>query len=108
MAEEGYHIVLTTAGSIDEAEKIAETLVDEKLAACVNLMDRCKSIYRWKGRIVRDNEVLMVAKTHRSRLERLTERVSELHSYEVPEVIAVELSSGSRVYLDFLKEAMDI
>ncbi|NIO00863.1 MAG: divalent cation tolerance protein CutA [Candidatus Latescibacteria bacterium] len=108
MGNEHYQVALVTVGKMDEAKKIAEALVEEKLAACVNLVERCESIYRWEGRIVKDSEVLMIVKTHRSCFGRLIERVKALHSYEVPEIIALDISMGSQSYLDFLKDALAI
>ncbi|MGH7804266.1 MAG: divalent-cation tolerance protein CutA, partial [Candidatus Binatia bacterium] len=82
-------VVLMTAGSVEEAARIARALVEERLAACVNLVPGIRSIYRWQGAIADDAEVLLVAKTRRASLDALERRVRELHSYEVPEVLAL-------------------
>ncbi|MFH1755217.1 MAG: divalent-cation tolerance protein CutA [Candidatus Latescibacterota bacterium] len=103
-----YQVVFITSPNSEEAHKIAETLVEERLAACVNIIAGCRSIYRWKGKIVTDDEVLMIAKTHSARFERFKERVSELHSYDVPEMIALDIDAGSRPYIDFLREALNV
>ena len=95
-------VVLMTAGSQQEADRIAETLVGEGLAACVNIVRGVTSVYHWQGEIQRDREWLLIAKTRREFLEELVERVHELHSYEVPEVIALPLSDGSERYLRWL------
>lgn len=95
-------VVLMTAGSVDEAERIASTLIGERLAACVNLIAPIRSIYRWRGVVERGEEVLLVAKTRRALITRLTARVQELHSYDVPEVVAVPVVAGARPYLAWL------
>jgi periplasmic divalent cation tolerance protein len=95
-----------TASSHEEAEKIAEALVADGLAACVNIIDGCKSVYRWKGETCRDAEVLMLAKTHRDRFEDVEKRVSELHSYDVPEIIALDLGTASDGYHRFLEDVL--
>lgn len=101
-----YQIVLMTASSKEEAERIAEALVNEGLAACVNVVESCRSFYRWKGNLVRDSEVLMLAKTHRSKFREIEKRVSELHSYDVPEIIALDLISVAAGYRGFLEELL--
>ena len=95
-------VVLSTAGSADEAERIATALVDERLAACVNLVPTVTSIYRWQGAVERATEVLMVMKTRRPLVKRLVARLRELHSYEVPEAIVLPIEGGSRPYLDWV------
>lgn len=86
------------------AERIAATLVDERLAACVNLLPGVTSIYRWRGQIQRDAETLLMIKT-RSAVYRLLEaRISELHPYEVPEIIALLIQTGSASYLNWIME----
>src|SRR5882724_199949 len=94
--------VLMTTGSAEIAEKIARTLVEERLAACVNIVPGIRSIYRWQGSVADDAEWLLVAKTARSRFAALEARVRALHSYEVPEVIALEIVEGSAPYLEWL------
>jgi periplasmic divalent cation tolerance protein len=95
-------VVLVTASSAEEADLIARDLVGEKLVACANLVPGVTSIFRWKGKIETSSEVLMVLKTRRRLLDRLVDRVKALHSYEVPEVIALPLSGGSREYIEWL------
>lgn len=103
-----YLVVFVTARNRDEAEAIGAALVEERLAACVNVLTACRSIYRWKGKLVREDEVLMVVKTERKRFGTLERRVRELHSYEVPEVIAFPLTEISPSYADFLREALGV
>jgi len=95
-------VVLITAGSQDEAERIAQALVSEKLAACVNVVPGVTSIYHWQGQVQRDQEWLLLAKSRRGVLDRLVERVQALHSYDLPEIIALPLAGGSEPYLRWL------
>lgn len=92
-------VVLSTAGSRDEAERLATALVDERLAACVNLVEPLTSIYRWQGKVERASEVLMVIKTRRARAARLVARLRALHSYDVPEAIVLPIVAGAAPYL---------
>lgn len=96
-------VAFSTAGSAEEAEHIAHTLVGERLAACVNLLP-ATSIYRWRGVVERAPEVLLVIKTRQSRLASLSARLRAVHSYEVPELIAVPIAAGSSSYLAWLLE----
>lgn len=97
-----YIIVLITAPNEEEAARIGQTIVEERLAGCVNIMRSVRSIYRWQGRIEDEQEVLLIIKTKRVLFERLQERVKELHSYAVPEIIGLPLVEGSKQYLDWL------
>jgi len=101
-------IVLSTAGNIDEAERIAEQLVGNHLAACVNIVPAIRSIYRWKDAIQRDQEVLMIIKTSRDKLANVEEMIRSLHSYEVPEVISLALENGSEAYLKWFKDSLNL
>lgn len=95
-------VVLVTAGSQEEAGRIAETLVAEMLAACVNLIPGVTSVYRWEGKVQRDREWLLVIKSRQDVLDDLVQRVLLLHSYEVPEIIALPLVGGSQDYLRWI------
>jgi periplasmic divalent cation tolerance protein len=95
-------VVLVTAGSLAEAEGIAEALVTEQLAACVNIVGPIASLYRWKGGLQRDEEQLLVIKTRATLFADVERRVRALHSYETPEVIALPVTAGSQPYLDWL------
>ena len=101
----GELIVFVTAPSKEEALRIAESLVSERLAACVNLVGAIESIYRWEGKVSRDNETLMIIKTTDERYPQLERRVKELHSYTTPEVIAYRIERGSDDYLRWLRES---
>ena len=86
------------------AERIADALVGERLAACVNVLPGVRSVYRWQGVVERADEVLLLVKTGRERLEALTARVNALHPYELPELVAVEVAGGLGAYLDWVSE----
>ncbi|MDH5824910.1 divalent-cation tolerance protein CutA [Luteimonas sp. RD2P54] len=86
----------------DAADRIATALVEERLAACVNVLPGVRSVYRWEGALQRDDEVLLLAKTAPGRLQALIARVVALHPYELPEVIAVESAGGLPAYLDWV------
>ena len=95
-------VVLMTAGSREEAEKIANALVAEMLAACVNVLPGVTSVYRWEGAVQRDQEWLLVAKSTRQVLDALVRCVQALHSYDLPEVIALPVVGGSEAYLRWI------
>ena len=104
-AARDYSITFVMAANEDEAEKIAMALVEEKLAACVNIVGPVRSIYRWHGEIENASESMLVIKTSRRHFSRIERRVHELHSYEVPEVVAVALAAGSEPYISWLAES---
>lgn len=93
---------IITTRTAEDAETIAQHLVEEKLAACVNIIPQCTSIYHWKGRVEREAEALMLVKTARELFSRLAARVTELHSYDVPEIVAVPLEEIADGYLGYL------
>jgi periplasmic divalent cation tolerance protein len=97
-----YRIVLVTCGSIGEARKIGRSVVEKKLAACVNIVSGIESTYRWKGKVERAREVLVLIKTTASRLTQLEREVKRLHSYEVPEFIVLRIAAGSKEYLAWI------
>jgi periplasmic divalent cation tolerance protein len=99
-----YIVVLVTVKSDKEGEKIGQALLEEKLAACVNIVPGLKSIFRWKGKISTDEEVLLLIKTKDTLFEKLKKRVIELHSYEVPEIIALGILAGNEKYLEWIKK----
>lgn len=101
-----YLVVLMTAGKLEEAEKIAQELVRQRLAACVNIVPQMNSIYWWQGQVCQDHEVLLVAKTERGRLAELERTVKRWHSYEVPELIALTVTGGSPSYLNWISETL--
>jgi periplasmic divalent cation tolerance protein len=100
-------VILVTVGNADEALRIARTIVEEKLAACVNIVPSIRSIYFWKGEVCDDPENLLVIKTRETLFERLRTRICELHSYEVPEIIALRLHAGHEPYLSWVLETTE-
>ena len=101
-------VVLSTCGSAEEAARIARALVEKKLAACVNVMPAGRSFYRWKGVIEDQQESLLVIKSSRALFNDLRVEIEKLHSYEVPEVIAVPIVDGSEGYLEWLDRELAV
>ncbi len=99
-----YILVFITTSSEKEGNKIASALVKERLAACVNLIRGVKSTFRWKGQISSEQEILLIAKTKDGLFEKLKKRVLELHSYEVPEIVALPILAGFENYLNWIKK----
>ena len=96
--------VYITTKNKTEAEKIGRTLVKEKLAACINIIGNVNSIYRWKGKIEKSKEVILIAKTKNSLLAELIKKAKALHNYECPGIVALPIKSGSKDYLKWVKE----
>ncbi|MBI3301677.1 MAG: divalent-cation tolerance protein CutA [Deltaproteobacteria bacterium] len=105
MAE--FIIVFVTTGSEEEAEKIARNLIEEKLAACANIVGPIRSIYRWQDKVADDKEWLLLIKTRESLFPQVEKRVKEWHSYQVPEVVALPILAGSPAYLRWVKESTE-
>jgi len=99
------NIVLTTCAQ-SEAESLAEKLVEDGLVACVNIIDIGQSVYRWQGKIVKDQECLLVMKSSSIVYDRLQQRIKEIHSYEVPEIISLDIENGYAPYLEWLNLAL--
>ncbi|MGZ4838283.1 MAG: divalent-cation tolerance protein CutA [Terriglobales bacterium] len=97
-------IVLTTAGTREEAARIARALVDRRLAACVNLTGPIQSVYRWKGEVEAAEEWLLLAKTTVAAVDQVRAAIQELHSYELPECIVLPIEGGSQEYLAWIGE----
>jgi len=97
-------IVLVTCSSEEEAVKISKALVEDRLAACVNLISPVRSIYRWEGKIWDEREWLLMIKTRKERFKEIETKVKALHSYSVPEIIALPIIEGSSSYLGWLLE----
>jgi periplasmic divalent cation tolerance protein len=104
--DDGVVIVLLTGPSGEELQQMATRLVEERLAACVNILPGVTSVYRWKGGIERGSEALGIVKTARALIERLQARVLQMHPYEVPEVLVIEATGGSRDYLDWVLDSV--
>ena len=101
-----YILVFMTAASVDEANRLADMLLDKRLAACVQITREMDSVYRWQGKVERQREVLLIAKTLSSRFAELEREVVKLHSYETPEIVAIPLSAGSAPYLEWLNASV--
>jgi len=99
--------VLVTVANIAEGERIAEALVGERLAACVNVVGPIRSIFAWEGSIQREEEHLLIIKTRVASLDAVDARVRALHSYSTPEIIALPIVAGSRPYLDWIASSVD-
>ena len=98
----GFRILLSTCSNRAEAERIAHSLVESRLAACVNLLPGVRSIYRWQGKVESSEEILLLIKTAAAQVESVQRAIASLHSYEVPEFLALEVSGGSEDYLAWL------
>ena len=99
-------LVLTTAGSEAEANKIAQALVERRLAACVNIIPRIQSVYRWRDQVEKSEEFLLFIKTKRALEPELRAAIRELHSYELPEHIVLAIEHGSEEYLKWMDESV--
>ncbi len=97
-------IILCTCPDPATAERIAETVVGERLAACVNIVPGLTSIYRWEGQMQRDSELLLLIKTRQAVYPLLEARIRELHPYQVPEIVALSIRTGSAAYLDWIAD----
>jgi periplasmic divalent cation tolerance protein len=95
-------LIYVTAPSDEEARKIAGTVVAERLAACANIIPGVTSLYWWQGRVQEDSEVTIILKTRDDRVDRLTERVKDLHSYECPCVVALPIAEGNPAFIDWI------
>ena len=99
-------IVLTTAGSEEQASQLARELVERRLAACVSVVGQVCSTYRWKGRVEREDEKLLVIKTEERRVDEVMAAIRELHTYETPEALALAVERGDPTYLSWLADAV--
>ena len=101
-----YIVALSTLGSEEEAVRLAKTLVERRLVACVNVLPDVRSFYRWDGRLVDDQEVLLIMKTRGERWEALSAAIEELHPYDVPELISLPLHGGATSYLSWIDASL--
>jgi periplasmic divalent cation tolerance protein len=101
-------IVLTTAGSEEEANKIARHLVERRAAACVNIVPQITSIYRWKNNVEEAREWLLIVKTTAAAFEAVRDAIAELHSYEVPECVCLTIEDGSPSYLEWIAQSVSV
>ncbi|MBI5055313.1 MAG: divalent-cation tolerance protein CutA [Nitrospirae bacterium] len=105
--ETGEIVVLVTVPNEDMAAAIAKALVEARLAACANIIRSIRSIYTWQGKVEDDQEALMIIKTKMKLFDGLKAKVKEMHSYEVPEIIALPIAAGSEDYLNWLRRSTD-
>jgi periplasmic divalent cation tolerance protein len=103
---EEFIVVLVTVGSSAEGDRLARALVDERFAACVNRIQSIRSVYRWQGKVEENEEELLIIKSTRNLFAGLERRVRELHSYSVPEIVALPIVEGSQGYLEWLREQL--
>lgn len=104
MTDNQFQIILITAGKEEEAQKIATKLVSSRLVACVNIIPAINSIYRWQGKVCNDSELLLICKGKKENFKKIEKAVKELHSYDVPEIIALAIERGSQEYLSWLAQ----
>ena len=105
MPTDEYIMVLTTCNSSEISSLIADTLISDKLAACVNIIKGVESVYQWQGKIEHDNEILLIIKTRQSLFSRIEQSIQKLHNYELPEIIAVPIKIGEKNYLNWIQSA---
>ena len=103
----GHVVILTTAGTEPEAAKLAHELVNRRLAACVNVIPQVRSIFRWQNRVQDEREWLLLIKTRRDRFEAVRAAIRELHSYELPETVLLDIDRGDEAYLRWIDDCLD-
>jgi len=97
-------VVYITIDNVQDARKIAHTLVEEQLVACVNIIPKIESIYRWKGKVETDNEVVLIAKTTDKNVKKTIQKIKELHTYELPDIIVLPIIGGLKDYLNYIQD----
>jgi periplasmic divalent cation tolerance protein len=100
-------VVITTVGTEEQANLIAREIVARRQAACVNILPGVRSIYRWKGKICKDGELMLIVKTLAEELDGVTATIQELHSYDLPEILSFEVSRGEPGFLDWIAGSVD-
>ncbi|WP_321423100.1 divalent-cation tolerance protein CutA [uncultured Methanobacterium sp.] len=101
-----YSMVYVTASGVEEAKRIARNLLEDKLVACANIIPKMESIYWWEGNLEEDVESILLLKTHSESVDKVIDRVKEIHSYQTPCVLEIQIKSGSREYLDWLGNSL--
>ena len=102
-----YYIILTTTPSKKDAKRIADKLISQSKAACVNIIKDVESIYRWQGKIERSAEFLLIIKTNRKNLKKVFNLIAQVHPYEVPEIIALKIDQGNQKYLNWIDTSLE-
>lgn len=105
MPNNNYIMVLSTCNSSQVASSLAEELVNNKLAACVNIVDKVESVYQWQGKITRDKEFLLIIKTQKLLFSQVEQTIQKVHDYELPEIIAVPIEAGEKNYLNWIQSS---
>ena len=111
MAEKGekqYIIALNTCPNTETAQKIAHSLLEHGLAACINIIPTVQSVYRWQGKIEQENEALLMIKTRKDKFTQLESLIRRLHPYELPEIVAVPIEAGTKEYLNWIDQSLEI
>ncbi len=106
MSKDVFRVVFVTCSGKEEAEKISKTLVRKRLAACVNVVSTVKSFFWWEGKVDEAEEHLLIIKTGVEKMEKLIEKVKELHSYSVPEIISLPILEGNKEYLKWIEDSL--
>jgi len=101
------YIFLVTVPNIEEGKNIGKTLIENKVAACVNIIPNIISIYKWKEEVMEDNEYLLLIKTTEENCEKLIQKINEIHSYTIPECLGFEIDKGSKEYLKWLHNVLE-
>jgi len=101
-----YYVFLVTVPNLEEGKKIGRALVEEKLAACANIVKDIFSIYEWKDKIMEENEHLMLIKTTEENSDKIIQKINEIHSYDTPECIGFKIDKGSEKYLNWIKDVV--
>ncbi len=96
--------IYTTIDDIKTARRIAQTLTEEQLVACVNIIPNIESVYRWKGKIENSNEIVLIAKTVDQNVKKTIQRIKQLHKYDVPDIIVLPIIGGLKGYLDYISK----
>lgn len=96
--------IYSTVGNIKEAKKIAHSIVKDKLVACVNIIPKTESIYWWQGKIEEDSECVIIAKTNEKNVEKTIQKIQDMHSYELPDIIVIPIVGGLKKYLEYVKD----
>ena len=101
-----FAIILTTVSTVEEGQSIANILVEKELAACVNIIPKISSVYRWEGQIQSESEVLLLIKINKDLEAEVYQEVQNVHSYDTPELITLSITNGSKTYLDWMTNAV--
>lgn len=96
--------IYSTMGNTEDAKKIARSLVEEKLVACVNIIPKIESVYRWQGKIEEDDECVLIAKTTDKNVDKTIQKIQELHPYDLPDIVVLPIIGGLKEYLNYVKD----